>query len=359
MISMNEMTLNTAFQKNIIPISYRDILSKIAICHACGKALVVNSNLTVLKCSNIKCPDKIAGRVLKSIRPFNLKGIGPEYIRSYIRENNITSVPDALTSPLLKRSFDEWRSVPRPVGAIIKELSIPGFDASKTDVITDNFKTFENFKVAILTFSIKHFCKKYRITFCEDLLNILISYLFYSEESDIKLFNKKLDPYREDMNNYISFLSYEDLNDYFIGLGLELLFEKCLGGKEGENYSKAFKQYWSEIEAMFSYCSEANITGTLIDIVITGEVTRTYKPDGTSIGDKDAFVAHINKILEPEGIFVRHAKKRKSCKYIIDDLRVNSESHRVGVERGNLIYSNELIDKLLEDKRNGTLDYIP
>ena len=47
---------------------------------------------------------------------------------------------------------------------------------------------------------------------------------------------------------------------------------------------------------MFSYCSEANITGTLIDIVITGEVTRTYKPDGTSIGDKDAFVAHDSSI---------------------------------------------------------------
>lgn len=355
---LDSISIYTALDCGLIPEAYRNELKNILKCNVCGSDLVVNRNLTTLKCNNLKCPDKIAGRVLKAIKPFNLKGIGPEYIRGYINNNKITSVPEALTSDLLKPSFDAWRMEPHTIGEIIKELAIPGFDSGKTEVLTDNFPNFTAFKYAVLVHATKFFCKEYHMQASNEFARKIGKYLFRTEEQEasgevrIEDFNREISAYSEDYNKYkFSFTSFKNLDSYFIDLGLELLFTENLSEKEGRNYTRAFQKYWPEMVEMFKLCEQRTINGVIVDIVISNDITRTSLPDGR-LPDKDEYVAYINKQLASEGIFVRHAKKRESCAFVVVDRRDGSKSEQAGRRRNNLIYSDELIPKLIEYCKN-------
>lgn len=99
-------------------------------CSACGSEIVSNANLTIIKCSNMRCKHNLASSLRKIAVKESIPGLGGKTCYAYFDNGRLKSVLDVFENPdskvinalerlkLRKREYSEW----------VKLLSLPGIE---------------------------------------------------------------------------------------------------------------------------------------------------------------------------------------------------------------------------------------
>lgn len=58
------------------------------VCLYCGKPLYINHELTILRCTNVSCPQRLVKSLVKVMQGFGIKGCGQATIQSYVLKIN-------------------------------------------------------------------------------------------------------------------------------------------------------------------------------------------------------------------------------------------------------------------------------
>lgn len=100
-------------------------------CPACGEAIVSNDNLTIVKCSNMRCKHNLASSLRKIAVKESIPGLGGKTCYSYFEDGRMKSVLDVFEYPDSKTclAYDRMKSRKREYSEWVKLLSLPGIEA--------------------------------------------------------------------------------------------------------------------------------------------------------------------------------------------------------------------------------------
>lgn len=339
------LTISDAVDCGIIPKDYAYELIMLHKCN-CGSPIVVNRALTEIVCSNPNCRYKLAGRYMKSISIFNLKGYGSVYFSDYIYTYCITNIVDALLSPLSEKLFNNWRSVSHSSDVILKMLSLPGIESATSASIFEKYADFNELKTKSLKYGMYKFLTTNGMSCNDKLLDMLK--IAWDKENRTLSFDKFQEfCSRLKSNNTVVVNNYEELDDYILSEGLYYCIFDSVGGsgKEASNIVDVFKTYWEDIVRMFSLCKVRYKCKLQLKIVITGDITSVHKTDGSSF-NREEFVQYLNDRYNDFGIEISNGKARKSCMFIVADYPTSNASYIEGMMMNKIIDSARLIGVL-------------
>lgn len=347
------LTINEAIAEDLIPKEYGYELSLLYKC-SCGSHIVVNRALTEILCSNPNCRYKLAGRYMKSLSIFNLKGYGQVYYSDYIYTYGLTNIVDALQSALSAELFNEWRKVPHSADSIIKMMSLPDIDSAKSISIFKEYTDFDDFKNRVYRFGMYKFLVVNGIPYGDEFINKLE--IVYNPKKRKLPFNQFVELCNNlNSTNKVVVDNYNQLDAFILDTGLYDTIYKSVGGsgKEARNITDVFYEYWDEILRMFDLCECRGRCNQSIKIVITGDIVAVSKKDGSSF-NREEFVEFLNMRFNQYGIEIINGKARKSCMFVVADYPTSNASYIEGQALGKLISSLQLINFIINTiKKSG------
>lgn len=114
---------------NIIFKEYWDLVPN--TCSACGSKIVSNDNLTIIKCSNMRCKHNLASSLRKIAVKESITGLGGKTCYTYFDSGKMKSVLDVFEYPNGKicNAYDRMKSRKREYSEWVKLISLPGIEA--------------------------------------------------------------------------------------------------------------------------------------------------------------------------------------------------------------------------------------
>lgn len=100
-------------------------------CSACGSDIISNYNLTIVRCSSLRCVHNLASSLRKIAVKESIPGLGGATCFTYFMDNKYKSIFDVLRSPDSKvyLSIQKLKSTKRQYSDWVKFLSLPGIEA--------------------------------------------------------------------------------------------------------------------------------------------------------------------------------------------------------------------------------------
>lgn len=127
-----------------VPEYYKNIIGD--SCRFCDSDFIVNETRTVVKCSNPKCPRKIAGSIKAILTQDGVKGYGVTTCLNMIRNNSYTSTMDFFETPPAELA-QEVKNIKDKIFRLddaVRALYIPGFDENASKLFS-NYGCMEDF----------------------------------------------------------------------------------------------------------------------------------------------------------------------------------------------------------------------
>lgn len=344
-------TIEDAMGMGLIPESYHSLFSKYMYCpdNYCGSPLIINTNRTVMKCQNPNCPNILASRVLKVYNTFGIMDFGPQSAYSYVVSNSIFGIPDALRkAPIsIKGNIDRWLNSMHTAGELLELLAIPGI-GSKAHKMLEGLPDFNslcnavNVYGTIIVLAKCGIMGKLNTTWWDAMLK------FHEQCGPWEKFKGVLVK-----NSTTKNIPYDDYEEFFDDVkisGLSAVFERQLGGegKDGRERAESVYLHWDEIEEIFTMtkCYPVNITTA--KIIITGDIIKVTKPDG-SMFERQEFINFINTLSLQYGVRYQNSVAFTAAEYIIADTPSNTRKYQMGMQKGNLITSDEFL-KIIKER---------
>lgn len=345
------VTVKDAMLSGLIPDSYHSLFEKYITCDDkhCKAPLIINRNRTVMKCSNPYCPKILSSRVLKVYNRFGIINFGPKNAYDWVVTSGIQTVPEAMVKApnAIKPAIQQWLSSYHTAGEILEILAIPGI-GSKANKMMQNINNLRYLQQVIEYFGVQRVMLKcgirgkLRFEWWEALKEARQEGLSWEDFCGYILKNSA--------TKFIPYDSYETFNDAIIIEGLINLFELQLGGtgRDAQNCAESVYTYWNEIKIMFnmSKCLPNNVETK--KIIITGDIVKVTKPDG-SMFERLEFIDYANQIALESGVRYQNSTAFASSEFVIADYPSNTNKYRRGVANGNLITSEEFI-KILKER---------
>jgi hypothetical protein len=128
------------------------------------------------------------------------------------------------------------------------------------------------------------------------------------------------------------------------------------GDKNATKVALTLVDHWEDIKFFLEHSNLKNAVLQVTPLVITGDIIRAKKPDGSSYLTKESYVNDLNMITEELGFKFKLGSALVSTKFIVADTSAPTRKYLVGKDMGKLITSDELMRimlKVLELKREG------
>lgn len=329
-------TLEEALKGEIIPKSYRKEFEKVQVCEYCGAHIVINENLTEMKCANPQCPMTLTARALGVYRRYDAKGVGPALVSKYLRDNNIKNMYEALVRPpqLVQKPIQEWFDTPHSIGEVIKMLNLPGQGDTVTGFFT-NVSDSKRFIHDVYSLAIGQELRVNELYLDASKVRKVTDLYF---TLDFEVFKEKFLKYGVDLECETK----EELDFVLFKNGLYWYMTKGLGGSRAETarvLAETLAYYRDEFIFLLSRVKIDKPIAETCKIVITGDIINVVKDDGTYY-DRDEFVAYLNKFTRPRGVLLLNSTALKSCDYVIADTPSNTNKYRAGKAENKLITSD-------------------
>lgn len=255
-------------------------------CNACGESIIGNDNLTIIKCSNLRCKHNLASSLRKIAVKESIPGFGNKTCFNYFNDGRVKSVLDVFDQPDgniyyavqkmksgRKREFSEW----------VKLISLPGIEAQANYL----FKGINNYNEYVDA-----------VNKCGGLFNFCLN-----------------------------------------RLGGE--------GKQAGNIAQVLEAYDYElqhIEDLFPIGVEAE---KIIYLALTGNVYFNLPGEGRFT--KQKYLDFINSIY-PEYVTFRKTESVNKAFLVISDYESGSSKYRAGKSQNKLISSKDLVNLMLHTK---------
>lgn len=288
------ITMRDAKASGIVPPAYIPLLRDTCEHPDCGADLLVRPNLTLITCSDIKCPIKLKVRGSKMLKDLGINGVGPEFCEAYFKKGKYKSHLSLFLG-------------------IEEDYAIPG--ATK--------------KGKELYQAVMHIREKKKFTF-GDLVSLLG--LPYFDDNAQKVF--------------YGFVSLEDFEDYLKKHNLDVV--TYVSSLHGFGYVSAtqiadtIEDFRSELEALPHLFNITFDCLETINIIVTGDIRNLpYAFNRTEFG------MYLNMV--GEGIVrVKIGKAHATAEYVVADVKSTSQSYTTGVMRGILITSDRMVEIVKE-----------
>lgn len=284
------IAMKQAKADGIIPSAYVPLLNDVCEHPDCGQDLLVRPNLTLVTCSDIKCPIKQKVRGSEMLKNFGIMGIGPEFCEAYYKHGNYKShlslflgiEEDYEVPGNMKKGRDLYEAVMRirnnnsyTFGQLVSLLGLPYFDESAQKVF----------------------------------------YGFISLED----FEDFLDRRSTDMLTYISNLN---------GFGY-------IAASQAVTTIENFRKELEALPHLFNIKFDCLET---IDIIVTGDIINL-----PYAFNRDQFGRYLNGL--GEGIVrVKIGKAHATAEYVVADRKSTSQSYETGLLRNILVTSDQMVD---------------
>lgn len=345
------MTIEDAMSTELIPKSYHTLFEKYKACSDshCGYPIIINTNRTVMKCSNPNCPKILSMRVLKIYNRFGLMNAGAKFAYDWTVNCGITGIPEALAKApnTISDNILKWLSVPHTPGEILEMTGIPGIGAKATKMM-ECVNNYEHFAKMIDLFGrqiVMFKCGvegKVNPVWWDALIKAIQNGYIWEQISGFILKNSRLD--------CLPYSSNQEFLDDVLYEGLSAIFKANLGGtgRDGENCAESIFLYWSDVKKMFKICKCYPERVETRKIIITGDITQVVKPDGTAF-ERQEFIDYINTFSVMAGVLYQNSTAFASSEFVIADYPSGTNKYRRGQAMGNLISSSEFI-KLIKKR---------
>lgn len=339
------MTIEAAMTTELIPKSYHYLFEKYKVCpdNHCNHPIIINSNRTVMKCSNPNCPRILSMRVLKVYNRFGLMNAGAKFAYDWTVNCGLTGIPDALLKApdTIKNNILAWLSVPHTPGEIIEMTGIPGIGTKSTKMM-ECVHNYNHFAEMIDVFGRQIVLFKCGIEgkvnpkWWSALVSAVKQGYSWEQLSGFILKNSKYDKLPYDTT--------QDFMDAVLYEGLSAIFRTTLGGtgRDGENCAESVFLYWEEVKSMFKICKCYPEKIETRKIIITGDITQIVKPDGNTY-ERQEFIDYINTFSVMAGIRYQNSTAFASSEFVIADYPSGTNKYRRGQAMGNLISSSDFV----------------
>lgn len=345
-------TIASAMSSGLIPKSYHSIFQRYCKC-TCESPIVINANRTIMKCSNPNCTIKLANRYADICKNF-VTGIGPETAKSFIVVNKITNMSEAInnSSSTIKEYIYAWLKQPHYVSDILKFLSLPNIGVTADDLF-DNKEEFDELdKDLIYTGLIELYSRLLLTPLTEAKFRAIADLLDKKPSTALAL----MEIIRRSNRN----IECNNEDDFIAGiktLGVVRYVRYHIGGdKNATKVALTLVDHWEDIKFFLEHSNLKNAVLQVTPLVITGDIIRAKKPDGSSYLTKESYVNDLNMITEELGFKFKLGSALVSTKFIVADTSAPTRKYLVGKDMGKLITSDELMRimlKVLELKREG------
>lgn len=282
--------MKQAKAEGLVPPAYAALLRDTCEHPNCGKDLLVRPNLTLITCSDIRCPAKLKVRGSEMLSNFGITGVGPEFCEAYFTKGNYHS-----------------------------HLSL--FLGIEDDYVVDGYrKCGSDLYRAILSIR-----EGSAYTFGQ-LISMLG--LPYFNEGAQKVF--------------YGFTSLDDFEDYLKRKSLTMFDYICnLSGFSYVSASQAvttIENFRTELEALPALFKIKFDCLETISIIVTGDIRNL-----PYAFNREQFGRYLNMV--GEGIIrVKIGKAHATAEFVVADSKSTSESYSTGLMRGNLITSDTMVN---------------
>lgn len=344
---MSFYTIEDALSKGLIPESYRDVFTPLFSCE-CGHAIIINTNRTIMKCSNPKCRKILTRRVLPLYTKLGAQGMGPVNCYEWLRNNNITTLPEALVfaPPSLLGAVNEWLEKPHYAGEVLAMLNLPRLK-SDCDKVFTGIKDLAMLKEFVNLHGGMRYANKYgmkRLT--ETLWDIMqqCEKIEYDFSKFKQILNAEAFPIPIQEN------TWDEYRQEVFELGLKSFLQRQISGSglAAENVYDTMILYWDEIEKIFSIVKCLPVNFVTEKIIITGDITLVTKPNGEGY-ERLEFIDYANSIAINIGKRFVNSTAFVASRWVIADYPSNTNKYREAVARGKLINSKDFIDLLIKE----------
>ena len=339
-------TIEVAMSNGLIPESYHNLFKKYTKCPEikCGSDIIINTNRTVMKCSNPNCIRILSGRVLKIYNSFGIMDFGPQSAYDYINIHNIHDVPGALVDcpKAIEENIVNWFNSYHTPGEVLEMLAIPGI-GTKAHKIMNNINNFTEFNNAIDNVGTNHVLYEcgLRGKLPDKYWELMLQ--FHETGGEWERFKNFL--LKFSTTGVIPFNNYDEFFNEIKRAGLYQLCMIQLGGDgtDGMERAETMSCYWNEIQVISGMvkCYPNKIETR--KIIITGDITKVTREDGLPF-DRLEFINYINSISSTYGVRYQNSTAFNSSEFIIADYPSNTRKYHMGLEKGNLVNSEEFLN---------------
>lgn len=183
-------------------------------CSFCGHDIVINSQCTIMKCSNISCYRKLAYQITAFLQDLGYKGVGPETLTAYCQYWNMTSILDYIKNPNVCDLIPLLNSMELSYAHLIELLHIPNF-GSKAYKVFEGYSCYAEFDKDMLESGnpfnfLLNIIGGYDTTYM--IANILINYVSVLKgiTSYVKVFEKKTHIFELAITGHITQIKRKD-----------------------------------------------------------------------------------------------------------------------------------------------------
>lgn len=153
----NILSMKEAKAIGLVPIAYHTYIRDVC---ECGSEIATNTALTKQFCVDLNCPLKRAGRAVKTLANFGIKGIGRAYCEAYFRNNvqfkshltilygkrtNYYNTNRIADSDKLMENLYNIRTKGFTFGNLVSRLALPDL-GSRANLIFKQFNNFTEFE---------------------------------------------------------------------------------------------------------------------------------------------------------------------------------------------------------------------